>query len=327
MREAPFEALPIETDPKKLTGQAVVFGSGAAVETFARELEKTGSPVVAIVTDEHAAERLAAAEVPVLLGDPLKEETWVGAHLHRAKLLVLLESDAGSLAAAETARRVAPGVPIVVAAENSGVWPEVKLERVTFVSTLDAAARLFSAQASAAMKAGAVVGDPVTVSAKASAGADKPRKPAPEQAEVAEAADELVRETVTDLEKKAALEERREPGRMRQLADRVRGIFLRKAAPAQAPESADAPAGPAAAESPEAPESAGPAAAAQSPAAPREAEALETVRAASSEASADKPAEGSSPSKSPAETSSSGEAEPEPAAGESAPRPTEPSRS
>lgn len=327
MREAPFEALPIETDPKKLAGQAVVFGSGAAVETFARELEKTGSPVVAIVTDEHAAERLAAAEVPVLLGDSLKEETWVGAHLHRAKLLVLLESDAGSLAAAETARRVAPGVPIVVAAENSGVWPEVKLERVTFVSTLDAAARLFSAQASAAMKAGAVVGDPVTVSAKASAGADKPRKPAPEQAEVAEAADELVRETVTDLEKKAALEERREPGRMRQLADRVRGIFLRKAAPAQAPESADAPAGPAAAESPEAPESAGPAAAAQSPAAPREAEALETVRAASSEASADKPAEGSSPSKSPAETSSSGEAEPEPAAGESAPRPTEPSRS
>ena len=81
--------------------------------------------------------------------------------MHNAKLLVLLESGAKSLRIAEAARRVSPNLPIVVAATSRGIWPEVKMEKVTFLSTVEASARLISAQTAAAMRADITLGNPV----------------------------------------------------------------------------------------------------------------------------------------------------------------------
>ena len=97
----------------------------------------------------------------MILGDPSKDDTWVSAHLHQARLLVLLDSSVDAFHTAEAARRVAPELPIVVAAESRGIWPEADFEHVTYLSTIDAAARLFSAQTASALKAGASIGEPI----------------------------------------------------------------------------------------------------------------------------------------------------------------------
>ncbi|MDO5531458.1 cation:proton antiporter [Sutterella sp.] len=169
MREAPFEVLPAETAPEKLVNQAVVTGRARMVEHFARPLEDSGVPIVAVVDDEEVAEKLSQRGISVILGDPSKDETWVSAHLHRAKLLVLLDSSADGLRTAEAARHVSPEIPIVVADDSIGIWPEVTLEKVTFLSTLDSAARLFSAQTASALKTGVTIGVPVGPEGKAAA--------------------------------------------------------------------------------------------------------------------------------------------------------------
>ena len=150
MRHAPYESLPADTEAEKLQGQAVVAGSGPLLDRLAVSLEESGIPVVAVSSDEANAK-----------GDPSTEETWIHAHLHNAKLLVLLESGAESLRIAEAARRVSPNLPIVVAATSRGIWPEVKMEKVTFLSTVEASARLISAQTAAAMRADITLGNPV----------------------------------------------------------------------------------------------------------------------------------------------------------------------
>lgn len=161
MREAPFEALPAETVPEKLSGQVVVTGPANLTECFALQLDQASVPLVAVVDDEAAAENLATKGIAVILGDPSKDDTWVSAHLHQARLLVLLDSSVDAFHTAEAARRVAPELPIVVAAESRGIWPEADFEHVTYLSTIDAAARLFSAQTASALKAGASIGEPI----------------------------------------------------------------------------------------------------------------------------------------------------------------------
>ena len=161
MRHAPYESLPADTEAEKLQGQAVVAGSGPLLDRLAVSLEESGIPVVAVSSDEANAKALDDRKISVVLGDPSTEETWIHAHLHNAKLLVLLESGAESLRIAEAARRVSPNLPIVVAATSRGIWPEVKMEKVTFLSTVEAAARLISAQTAAAMRADITLGNPV----------------------------------------------------------------------------------------------------------------------------------------------------------------------
>lgn len=173
LREAPFEALPADTETEKLQGQAVIAGSGALLERLAISLEESEIPLVAVSGDEASAKHLDSHRVSVVLGDPSKEETWIHAHLHNAKILVLLESGAESLRIAEAARRVSPDLPIVVAATTSGIWPDVKMEKVTYLSTVEASARLISAQTAAAMRTGAVLGSPVNWSAKEAAAQQK----------------------------------------------------------------------------------------------------------------------------------------------------------
>ena len=161
MRHAPYESLPADTEAEKLQGQAVVAGSGPLLDRLAVSLEESGIPVVAVSSDEANAKALDDRKISVVLGDPSTEETWIHAHLHNAKLLVLLESGAESLRIAEAARRVSPNLPIVVAATSRGIWPEVKMEKVTFLSTVEASARLISAQTAAAMRADITLGNPV----------------------------------------------------------------------------------------------------------------------------------------------------------------------
>ena len=233
MREAPFEALPAETDPEKLQDQAVVTGEGPMVERFAHALDESGVPVVAVVDDEGSAEALSQKGVSVILGDPSKDETWVSAHLHRAKLLVLLDSSAESLRTAEAARRVSPELPIVVAADSHGIWPEVDMQKVTFLNTLDAAARLISAQTASAMKAGAVMGERV--------GPDAP-DPAEVQAADRQEDDPEAKKSRNEADIEAAMAEEphveKKPRPVRRLANFI--AVLRRKRPADAaPEEAD----------------------------------------------------------------------------------------
>lgn len=230
MRQAPFEALPADTEVEKLSGQAVIAGSGPLLERLARTLEEGDIPVVAVSADEAVARDLAARKVSVVQGDPSKEETWIHAHLHNAKLLVLLDSGSESLRIAEAARRVSPDLPITVAATSRGIWPEVKMENVTYLSTVEASARLISAQTAAAMRAGTKLGNPVCMGEAEAAEADAEAAPAAAEAKAE------VRERVAGL------------------AERLRGMMRRR--PAAAP-AAEAPAKPKAEErSAAAPESA-----------------------------------------------------------------------
>ena len=103
MRRAPYESLPADTEAEKLQGQAVVAGSGPLLDRLAVSLEESGIPVVAVSSDEANAKALDDRKISVVLGDPSTEETWIHAHLHNAKLLVLLESGAESLRIAEAA--------------------------------------------------------------------------------------------------------------------------------------------------------------------------------------------------------------------------------
>lgn len=174
MRHAPYESLPADTEAEKLQGQAVVAGSGPLLDRLAVSLEESGIPVVAVSSDEANAKALDDRKISVVLGDPSTEETWIHAHLHNAKLLVLLESGAESLRIAEAA--VSPNLPIVVAATSRGIWPEVKMEKVTFLSTVEASARLISAQTAAAMRADITLGNPVCKGDVEAAAADAARQ-------------------------------------------------------------------------------------------------------------------------------------------------------
>ena len=219
-------------------------------------LEESGIPVVAVSSDEANAKALDDRKISVVLGDPSTEETWIHAHLHNAKLLVLLESGAESLRIAEAARRVSPNLPIVVAATSRGIWPEVKMEKVTFLSTVEASARLISAQTAAAMRADITLGNPVCKGDVEAAAAEAARQSeAQARAEAGPGAD------TTDEMEGAAAEDAAEAdaqeGAARKSAkwsvslNKLKGVFKRSkpaaadqptepAKPAEVPQPADA---------------------------------------------------------------------------------------
>lgn len=289
MRRAPYESLPADTEAEKLQGQAVVAGSGPLLDRLAVSLEESGIPVVAVSSDEANAKALDDRKISVVLGDPSTEETWIHAHLHNAKLLVLLESGAESLRIAEAARRVSPNLPIVVAATSRGIWPEVKMEKVTFLSTVEASARLISAQTAAAMRADITLGNPVCKGDVEAAAAEATRQSeAQVRAEAgpgADTTDEMEGAAAEDAAEADAQEGAAQKSAKRSVSrlfglNKLKGVFKRSkpaaadqptepAKPAEAPQPADAASANAASDS--APEGGSP-----EPAAPQAKEAAET---------------------------------------------------
>lgn len=162
MRPMPFESLDADTPSEAIEGHAVVVGRSEDVIRYAGALAQWSVPLVAVVNDHAAAEALKASGIAVVLGDPTANETWVNAHLHQARQLVLLDNGAESVRVAQAARRVSPELAVVVAAPAEGVWSEVAIKDVRFFSTADAAAGILCAQVAGAFKSGAPVGEPLT---------------------------------------------------------------------------------------------------------------------------------------------------------------------
>lgn len=166
IRPMPFESLDADTPSEALEGHAVVVGPGDEVVRLTAALAQWQVPVVAVVNDEAAAEALQAKSIAVVSGDPAAAETWVNAHLHQARQLVLLDNGAESVRVAQAARRVSPELAVVVAAPAEGVWSEIAFKDVRFFSTADAAAGMLCAQVSSAFKTGTPVGEPLTKPAR-----------------------------------------------------------------------------------------------------------------------------------------------------------------
>ena len=101
-----------------------------------------------------------------VLGDLAKHESWVAAHLHTAKALLLVEPSVDAVAACHAAREVAPHIPIIVIAGDTGAFPEAGPDNLRFLSTSDAASRLLAVEISASLKADALPGTPIERSGK-----------------------------------------------------------------------------------------------------------------------------------------------------------------
>lgn len=167
MRLARFETLPKETAPEALMGQVVVAGQGSPFfETFARALRAADVPLVAALQSETTAASLRAAGMSAVLVDLAKHESWVAAHLHTAKALLLVEPSVDAVAACHAAREVAPHIPIIVIAGDTGAFPEAGLDNLRFLSPSDAASRLLAVEISASLKADALPGTPIERSGK-----------------------------------------------------------------------------------------------------------------------------------------------------------------
>lgn len=168
MRPVRFETLPQETAPDAIKGQVVVAGRGSRFfEIFAKSLKEAGVPLIAAVESDTTAEALRDADISVIRGSLAKEESWIAAHLHAAKALLVVEPSVDAVAACHAARRVAPGMPIIVVSGDTGAFPEAELGGgLRFLSTEDAASRLLAAKVSASLKEGMLPGDPIEPTAK-----------------------------------------------------------------------------------------------------------------------------------------------------------------
>lgn len=160
LREAAFETLPQDTETEVTEGQVVVAGRDPWMLSFAERLMRAGQSLVVVTPNEATAQTLSEKGVSVIVGDMLRDETWVSAHLHNAKQLLLMDSGADAPVFAESARRVAD-IPIVVIADDVRMWHEVKLDKLFYLSKEDNATQLLATRAHNALRAGRAVGEEI----------------------------------------------------------------------------------------------------------------------------------------------------------------------
>ena len=96
-----------------LEGHVVIVGFGLAGRLAAEALTACAIPFVALELNAETVRRAKSEGLPVYYGDATSEEALGHAHLVRARLLVLLMNDpAAAVRVLDTARRVAPDVPV-----------------------------------------------------------------------------------------------------------------------------------------------------------------------------------------------------------------------
>lgn len=101
----------------KLEGHVVIVGFGLAGRFAARSLVACGVPYVVLELNAESVRTARAAGLPLYYGDATSEEALKHAHLERAKALVLLMNDPrAAQRVVDTARRVAPDVPVLMRA-------------------------------------------------------------------------------------------------------------------------------------------------------------------------------------------------------------------
>lgn len=108
-----------EADPERqhLSGHVVVVGYGVAGRLAARALTSARVPFVVLELNAEVVRRARKSGAPVFYADAASEEALGHAHLSEAKALVLLMNDpATAQRVVDTARRIAPTVPILIRA-------------------------------------------------------------------------------------------------------------------------------------------------------------------------------------------------------------------
>ncbi len=104
----------VERDDQ-LSGHVIVVGFGVAGRLAAKALAQSGVPYVVLEMNSESVRRGRADGVHIYYGDATSTEALGHAHLERARALVLLMNDPQAAArVADTARRVAPSVPVVM---------------------------------------------------------------------------------------------------------------------------------------------------------------------------------------------------------------------
>jgi CPA2 family monovalent cation:H+ antiporter-2 len=100
-----------------LVNHVVVVGYGVAGRLAARSLAEQGLDFVVLELDAEKVREAKAMGLPVYYGDATSVEALGHAHLDRARLLVLLMNDPqAAQRVVDTARRVAPAVPVLMRA-------------------------------------------------------------------------------------------------------------------------------------------------------------------------------------------------------------------
>ena len=106
--------LPPGVDEERLRDHAVVIGHGRVGAPIAEELARHEVPYVVVEQSRETAEELRARGLPVIYGDASRPEVLAGAHLERARLVVVAAPDAyQTRAILALARRLNPDVEVV----------------------------------------------------------------------------------------------------------------------------------------------------------------------------------------------------------------------
>ena len=106
---------------KGLSDHVVIVGFGMAGRFAAQALEATGTAHVVLEMNARTVREAKQAGLPVYYADAAGEETLQHAHLSRARALVVLINDPHAAErVADTAKRVAPDVPVLVRARYFG---------------------------------------------------------------------------------------------------------------------------------------------------------------------------------------------------------------
>ena len=106
-----------DEEVRKLAGHVVIVGYGLAGRSAASALSRCGAAYVVLELNSDTVRSARDQGLPVYYGDATSEETLGHAHLGEARLLVVLMNDPkGAQRVLDTARRVAPRVPVLMRA-------------------------------------------------------------------------------------------------------------------------------------------------------------------------------------------------------------------
>jgi len=107
--------------PDGLSGHVVLVGYGVAGRLVVRALEACGVPYVALELNAETVLEARRANVRVFYGDATSTEALGHAHIDKAKALLLLMNDPfGAERVVDTAKRIAPEIPILMRARYLG---------------------------------------------------------------------------------------------------------------------------------------------------------------------------------------------------------------
>ena len=119
---------------QKISDHVVIIGYGMAGRLIAHALKDCGQKVIALELNAETVRAARAEGEPVYYADGTSPEALGHAHLERARALVILVNDPhGAIRVVDTARRVAPHVPVLMRTRYVGERAELLRKGATDV--------------------------------------------------------------------------------------------------------------------------------------------------------------------------------------------------